>query len=445
EVFYLDETNKIKSKKLSAFLKEFKEVVLLAQANENSGEANFEQVKKIESRKNLRIPVIIFTGIFLILAAIASALINKFQFAATLSLVLLLNFCGLLVAAILLWYEVDKANPALQKICTGGKKTNCSAILNSKAAKILGLSWSELGFFYFSGCFLTCLLSAFTGNAVLLSFIQIACLAAVLYVPFSIFYQWKIAKQWCPLCLTVQAILFLEFVLFLPTINSQLLTAFAFQLTNLSTLLLAFSIPVIVWLIIKPLLYYKQKGKEGFRSLQRIKFNTDIFNALLKKQKYLTVSPEGLGIMLGNKNAANTLIKVCNPYCPPCAKAHPEIEKLLEANKNLKVQIIFRATNDENDITALPVKHLLAIAENNNEVKTKHALDDWYMAEKKDYNLFAEKYKLNGELKMQNKKIDMMKNWYDKAEIKFTPTIFFNGYQLPDAYSIGDLKYFLTE
>jgi len=29
------------------------------------------------------------------------------------------------------------------------------------------------------------------------------------------------------------------------------------------------------------------------------------------------------------------------------------------------------------------------------------ALDDWYTAEKKDYNLLAEKYLFNGELQMQ--------------------------------------------
>jgi hypothetical protein len=33
----------------------------------------------------------------------------------------------------------------------------------------------------------------------------------------------------------------------------------------------------------------------------------------------------------------------------------------------------------------------------------------------------------------------------ESSEIYFTPTIFFNGFQLPDAYSIGDLKYFPAE
>ncbi len=179
--------------------------------------------------------------------------------------------------------------------------------------------------------------------------------------------------------------------------------------------------------------------------MQKIKFNTGVFNLLLEKQKRLSVSADGLGICLGNPNAANTIIKVCNLYCGPCAKAHSGVEKLLEENKDLKAQIIFTATNNENDSRALPAKHLIAIADQGNETLTKNALNDWYLAEKKDYNVFAEKYPMNGEVKIQGEKLDAMKQWCDKVEISFTPTFFYNGHQLPDVYNLGDLKYFLAE
>lgn len=53
---------------------------------------------------------------------------------------LLLKGAGVAITSLLLWYEIDKANPALQKICTAGAKTNCGAILSSKISKIWGLS-----------------------------------------------------------------------------------------------------------------------------------------------------------------------------------------------------------------------------------------------------------------------------------------------------------------
>lgn len=165
---------------------------------------------------------------------------------------------------------------------------------------------------------------------------------------------------------------------------------------------------------------------------------------MLPKQKQITEDANGLGITIGNPNATNTIIKVCNPYCGPCAKAHPEIEALLEANNDLKVQIVFTATNNEEDSAALPVKHLLSIAEKDNAALTKQALDDWYLTEKKEYNSFASKYPLDIELKKQDLKVEAMSKWCNEVGITFTPTFFINGYQLPDVYKISDLQHFLS-
>ncbi|HEX5155506.1 MAG TPA: vitamin K epoxide reductase family protein [Parafilimonas sp.] len=445
-VLYSDGTGKTIKQSIIEFEKAFSGIVLLAEVDEGAGEKNYLASRRKEIKKQVSI-LLCFVAFAILLV------ISIFQFAgnnAPLSFIFpglsIFNFTGLCISIILLRYEVDKTNPTLQKICTGGHKTNCNAVLSSKAAKVAGVSWSELGFVYFAGLYVLLLLTGLTNNAALLQVAITFNLLAFLYVPFSIFYQWKIIKQWCPLCLTVQAVLLISFaVSVMPGVNNGSLIAGAFfNNRNLSILLFAFTLPAVALLITKPLLLAKQKADEDFRALQRIKFNTDIFNALLEKQKRVSESADGLGILLGNKNATNTLIKVCNPYCGPCAKAHPEIENLLEENENLKVQIIFTAANTENDIKAPPVKHLLAIAENSNEMVIKAALDDWYMADKKDYLAFAAKYPMNGEQKLQDKKIENMRKWCEQVDISFTPTIFFNSYQLPDAYSIGDLKYFLA-
>jgi len=196
--------------------------------------------------------------------------------------------------------------------------------------------------------------------------------------------------------------------------------------------------------ILLPALQKAKESKSSKTALQRLKHNPQIFYALLEKQKAITESPASLGLVLGNPNAAHKIIKVCNPYCGPCAKAHSPMEELLHNNPDVQVQIVFTASNEENDIKAPPVKHLLAIAEKGNEEIIKQALDDWYLADKKDYNAFAAKYPMNGELKLQDTKVDDMKNWCDKTGIQFTPTFFVNGYQLPEMYSVNDLKYFLS-
>jgi uncharacterized membrane protein len=442
--------NKFLQKPLSGFIKEWKGVVLVAETNDQSGEENYVQNKRRQNIRSLKIPALLFAGLAIVFLAApgffnTNLYTSKNIFIGYVSL-LLLKLAGILITSLLLWYEVDKANPALQKICTGIKNTNCNAILGSKQAKIFPwLSWSEAGFFYFTGTFLLLV----TGNQPETGILQLVTflnLLALPYILFSIYYQWRVAKQWCVLCLSVQVLLFLEFVtavftgLINPAITYPLMSPHSLLPLGLGLLL-----PVIFWYMLKPALLKAEEGRRNKRELMRIKYNRQIFETLLAKQKQVEQSSDGLGITIGNSKAANTIVKVCNSYCGPCAKAHPEIEKILEENKNVKVQIIFTATNDEKDYRSLPVKHLLAIAENNEETKTKQALDDWYLADKKDYELFAKKYPMNGELEEQNSKIEAMDKWCKEMEISVTPTFFINGYQLPDAYSIGDLKYFFAE
>ena len=157
------------------------------------------------------------------------------------------------------------------------------------------------------------------------------------------------------------------------------------------------------------------------------------------------MATEGIGIDIGNPVANHTIIKVCNPYCGPCARAHPKIEELIDQNKNIRAKIIFTTANEETNPAVKPVRHLLAIAEQNNVEKIRQALDDWYLPKNKDYTQFAKKYPINGELIKQDHKIEKMAKWCKAMDVFATPTFFIDGYELPDAYSIEDLQYFLQE
>jgi uncharacterized membrane protein len=425
------------------FLKIWDGVYLIAEPAEASGEKDFAANKKSHFIKQL-IPAVLLTVIVLFFAYTLYQFVKAPQInelAVYLQFGLLL--AGVIITSLLLWYETDKNNPALKKVCTGIAKGNCDAILSSRQSKLFSwLSWSEVGFFYFAGSLINLVFagSYLTEAITLLSWLSILVLP---YTIFSIYYQWQVARQWCILCLAVQLILVLGAVHTLVFYPLQTPTGLTFTFYTLFALL--FILPAITWYVVKSGLLSLQKTKTEKREYLRLKFNTEIFDTLLIKQKQITHPANELGIILGNRNAAHELIKVCNPYCGPCSKAHPEIEKILEQNKNVKARIIFTATNDENDQTAIPVKHLLAVASGNNEATTKQALDDWYLAEKKDYGVFAAKYPMNGELKQQDEKVERMSKWCKAMEVQATPTIFIKGYQLPDAYRIGDLQYFLSE
>lgn len=437
--------SKTTSYKKEDFLKNWNGVYLLAEANEFSGEKNYRQ-NKINQLISQLIPALAVVLLAVISFLLIKTTPNPSDGGELNFLPIYLQYfillAGVVVTTMLLWYEIDRNNPLLHKVCTGIIKGNCNAILTGKASKVFSwLSWSEVGFFYFAGSFL-CLISN-PSSPVAYAFN----LLALPYIVFSIYYQGVVAKEWCLFCLSVQALLLLGGVNVIANGGLNYLHYSNFlNLTVISTALLLYLLPVLLWYSIKPVVLKLQAAKHTKREYLRLKFNTEIFNTLLQKQKSIELSSvEELGIDIGNPNATHTIIKVCNPYCGPCAKAHPKIEKLLQENPNIKAKIIFTATTDEKDIRSKPVKHLLAIAEKNNERLIKMALDDWYLAEKKDYNVFAQKYPLNGELKQQDDKITAMDKWCKKTDIQFTPTIFINGRQLPEAYNIEDLNYFLQE
>lgn len=277
-----------------------------------------------------------------------------------------------------------------------------------------------------------------------MSLLALANLPALPYIFFSVYYQWKVVRQWCLLCLEVQAILVIQFLI---TLTGGLYN-FSFSQMPFPiyiALLTCFLLPALVLYIAVSALKKSKEGKTHYNTLQRFKHNGQVFDAILRRQKKVALSVEGLGITIGNPDAKWKLIKVCNPYCGPCARAHPIIDELVDSNANVQVQIIFTASGEESDIKTPPVQHLLAIAADGNEKAIRQALDEWYNAPQKDYGAFTAKHPIPDELlAQQQNKILAMKKWCDDMEIQFTPTFFVNGYRLPEIYSLSDLQYLLT-
>lgn len=443
-LFYDPEKRKWATQTKEDFLKRYLGTVLLAEVSENSaGEREYDKKLKEEKRNSffqrvmvLGIPAIVALAvIFAFLYAGMSALLPFLFMSITLT--------GAITSALLIWHDLDQFNPVTQQICGYGEKSGCRAVLRSKASKIAGISWSTIGFTYFMGQILLLLFSGIVNprSLLILSWLNVLTLP---YAFFSLYYQWQVVKRWCTLCLLIQGLLVLQFATALAGSWHGLISADGINHEFILMLLTAFAVPFIAMLALIPALEKAKENRNDKRELRRLKQNPEIFNALLTKQKAVTDPSAGLGITLGKPDAKYKLIKVCNPYCGPCAKAHIPIDELLNNNPDLQVQIIFTATYKEEDHRSLPVKHLLAITENNNEQLTRKALDDWYLADKKDYETFAGKYPLNGELQKQSVKMAAMRDWCRKAGIEFTPTFFLNGRQLPALYSLSDLNFFLT-
>jgi uncharacterized membrane protein/glutaredoxin len=340
---------------------------------------------------------------------------------------------GLSVAVLLLWFEVDQYNPTLQSLCTGGKKVNCNSVLGSEHAKLFNgtLSLSILGFSYFFGSFLYLLFTQFSLSG--MSLITFFSFSSVPIILISFYYQAVVIKQWCKFCIVLQSVLFFETVVGFRSGFYKI----TISLESIPLLIALLLIPVIAWKYLKPLLEQEKEMNLHKRGLKKIKNNPAVLEGLLVKSRKITTDTEGLGISIKKETAKYNIVKVCNPYCGPCAKAHPVLEALVNEGK-INFQVLFTAKSSE-DTMGKPVSHFLAIDEQGDKTITQKALDSWYTAKEKDYDSFSKKHPMKGELAEQEEKIKAMNTWCIAEKITHTPTIFINGYELPKEYSVEDL------
>ncbi|MCT1531941.1 thioredoxin domain-containing protein [Sphingobacterium daejeonense] len=353
----------------------------------------------------------------------------------------LTGILGILVSSLLILHDIDAHNPIFREVCGGnGKKLHCDAVLNSNHSTFLGISWSVWGFSFMATLFTIQIF--FPGQLFFLYISSYLSIIAAPYILFSIYYQAKVIRQWCSLCMTVQLLLLINFLAAVFFINYNRVSSdiISFYSLTLTALILASYISASFILI--PIFKNSRQTKITEKRWRKLKYNPAIFQALLNKSDKITVSTDGLGVTIGNPNAKNEIIKVCNPYCGPCANAHPELDTIVRENPDVKIRIIFTATGEESDRRTPPVLHFLAIQELRGSRILNQALDDWYLAKDKNYQIFAEKYPLNGEQNNQKEKVKEMMKWCNTMKIRATPTIFINGSELPEDYLISELKNF---
>lgn len=422
-----------------------KGVVLLLEGENKRDEADILSNQKKESVKKIMggLPYV-FAFLFLLVPLFHQFGQGSSSFTWLSSAFLLTSFAGLIFTFLLMWFEIDSDNPFLREVCGGvkSKSFNCGAVLNSPGSNFLGIAWSSWGFSYFSTFFVSQVF--FMGNLGVMQFWSLVSFLVSPYIVYSLIYQWKTVKQWCPMCVATQGVLFANLfisyaVLFL---ENNFFSGWA-DWYPLAMILVLGLVSLFVSHFGVQELSAARNSKDYERRWKRLKYDPDIFKSLLEKRGRLPMVPDDLGIVVGNLDAENEIIKVCNPYCGPCSRAHPELDEIVQRNPDVKLRIVFTATGEGDDILTAPVGHLLAIEEKMGRDTVQKALDDWYLAEKKDYEAFSVKYPMNGELHEQKGRMVAMDNWCQEVKVRATPTLFINGYELPESYRIDELKNFL--
>ena len=410
--------------------------VLLAEPAPGAGEPNYLVKRRRERVEALRTPFVVI-GSLVLLAAFFYYSAYWVALSWSTGLLLVTKSLGLVVSILLLTQSIDAHNPLVQRLCTGGKNRNCTAILASQAAKITEeISWSEVGFFYFAGTWLILLLNG--ASLAVLQALAVLNLLCLPYTVYSIYYQARVAKQWCVLCCTVQAVLWLEFVALFSFLAQPLTFPGGGEWLALLACLAA---PILIWVFLKPHLLRAQQVESLRQQLRRFKYNAGLFAKTLAEQPRHDLPDEVDSIVLGNPTSAHVITVVSNPYCAPCSRAHEVLEEWLTQRDDVRVQVVFATDNDPQAPKTRVASHLTSLNQQN-PILIRQALHNWYTQEGKDYEAWAKLYPLDAE-PASNSSLQRQREWCQRAAVTATPTILLDGHQLPDLYHLDDVKYLL--
>lgn len=356
-----------------------------------------------------------------------------------------LSLIGLFLSVFIVQHELGISSTVVNNLCNISSETSCEASFQSKGSKIFNaIKLSDVCIVTFSSFLLYWLL--FFNNA-FLSYKTIL-LCSILALPFtfySLYYQFKIVKKWCPLCLGIIGVLWLQSL-------AILIANFSFGVDSddwTSLILLAVSgiSSIGIWNLLKQALERKLVLEKSEINHFKFKRNFALFNTLYQNEKNLSVPKNSIKgeIVLGNKNAPLELVLVTSPLCYYCKQAHKDIMRILQsAESQIKVIIRFNVGLQNKDSLLYKINStLLHIYNTQNQIKCKQALDAVFSQEA-DLNSWLAKYK-DESISGYDSILQKQQTWCLDNKINFTPALFVDGKQFPKEYDRPDLLFFIEE
>lgn len=427
EISYIYNGNKV-SVRIEEFINTWSGVVLLAKKSDKSLEPNYNENKKSERIKLLH-KYILFLFIFIIIFFPNQQLYENIW----LCILFLTNIISTYLCFLLVQGQINRDNDLVDKICFLFKKSDCNNILESEASKLWGIwSWSEIGLSYF---FSNTIIILFFPH--LITFLVLTGVCALPYTLWSIFYQKCIAKQWCPLCLAVQGVLLLMFLINL--INGFIQIPH-YSLNSILTAGCVYIMPFLISNLLIPKIIIENKYDKLIQELNSIKASEKVFTTLLEQQPYSSIDKSTSKILFGNPNAKDLITVITNPHCNPCARMHKRIQYLLEiSGDQVCIQYIFTSFNKELENSALYMIAAYLNTTSNSELLKIYT--DWFNKGKNNRFKYYKKFSLKEPDILNEYKSH--KEWYKNTIYGATPIILFNGYELPENYRMEDIVYLI--
>lgn len=399
---------------------------LVVQETTNATEPDYKEHQRdelISNAKTYSIPVMLVLAVIIGLVGNWES-INIFEIIR-----ILLSCSGIFVCAMLMEKQLYGESRYGDRVCSLFHHADCSSVLDGPMAKVFGISWSEIGLGYFAANILLLVLIPSSSE-----FVTVINWIAMLYGIWSIYYQWRVAKSWCMLCVIVQTIIWaMGIIAAMPYFT----TPFMFSLICSLQSCIVFTISIVA---VHQYASACTTEKECVHAVQRyrvLKANGDVAKALIEKSEYHETTLSDSSIIFGNPNAKIRLTILSNPHCNPCARMHKRVERLLSMKeKEICVQYIFSSFNETLEDSS---RYLIYCYISNHIDEALRKLASWYAKDKFDYERILKNNVEHLHTEEIENEMEKHRNWRNRTSITATPTILVNGHILPEEYVLEDL------
>lgn len=452
-ITYIDPFKGWVSEAEAEFVKKWKKKILVATPTGKKSEPHYAQ-NQAKERHDKILDMCVWSGllIFIVVTTYCGWRDSSFQLVWTGET--LLKLVGLGLSAVLIRGFVEPSS--FVKSCPNKGNLSCVDVMNSPAATIKGIPFSVIGGFYFTTGYLALLAGVWSGapiEAPLLHLLKWLNMATLPYTLFSLYYQGIVLKKWCPYCVGVMGVLWLEFLVFLwlPPGDSNGL------LSSSGILVLCFIVQAVAWIgLLKP---FAALGEvQHLRDLlMRVQNNPERLKGVLAFSPKIEVPQFEGQLNFGSPHAPFSVILIVKPTCIFCGAAVATMKEYLtdfEGLINFRV-LLFAPEEDKPSQDIAKTIGYLTLQEGNG--KATEAFYAWFLEKNKNnssYLNWLSRYPVDPNT-LQDPRYQtplanvaaVLKNSTAEgiSPIEGIPAVIVNGALLKDGLSLNHLRYLLRE
>lgn len=409
----------------------FKNIVLIA---ENSKELIHNKPSNKFINNNI---------LFGLLMLIIIGIILFFSKSALMVTLTCISIVGLILSIEALKTELGENSLVSNALCSAIPNADCSQVINSKkTSKLIKVKISDISICFFSSQLLSLLLFSLLSDYS--HYFNFLCISLILAFPltlYSLYFQYKIEKKWCPICLSIILLIYIQFLLLIS--NDYPFLKYSISLPLLLLFLFGLAFTALVWSFFKPIILHLSNLKKESLKLRRLVRNYDLFKSYLKSQNKIEI-PNHTPIVLGNPKANFIISVVTSPYCGHCAQMDVILGNILKKHYNdIRINIFFPTIDWINlrDNAKNLIRYLFDSYYNEGEESFINNLS--YIFATKDFSMYENKSIEN--IEKIEKKIILQSQFCISNNLSLTPTIFLNGYKYPRIYDRKYLESFILE